>query len=187
MKTKNQLRKKFLSLRKRKYFEVSNRIFDRLASHIRQKIKTIKKPIIALYFPSNYEIDILKILKNLKKLKVIFLLPKIQNNNLLKFVEWKEKDVLLVNKYGIPEPLKIQKKNYLPDIVLVPLLAFDNNKNRLGYGKGFYDKYLNKLYNLKNEVEAIGVAFSFQKYKKIPSSHFDFKLNDIFTEKGFTQ
>ena len=74
-----------------------------------------------------------------------------------------------------PEPLKIQK-NYLQDIVLVPLLAFDNNKNRLGYGKGFYDKYLNKLYNLKNEVEVIGVAFSFQKYKKIPSSHFDFKL-----------
>ena len=92
MKTKNQLRKKFLSLRKRKYFEVSNKIFDRLASHIRQKIKTIKKPIIALYFPSNYEIDILKILKNLKKLKVKFLLPKIKNNNLLKFVEWKEKE-----------------------------------------------------------------------------------------------
>ena len=86
-----------------------------------------------------------------------------------------------------PRTFKNTKKNYLPDIVLVPLLAFDNNKNRLGYGKGFYDKYLNKLYNLKNEVEAIGVAFSFQKYKKIPSSNFDFKLNDIFTEKGFTQ
>ncbi len=187
MKTKNQLRKKFLSLRKKKYFEVSNKIFNRLASYIKLKNKNIKKPIIALYFPSNYEINVLKILKNLKKFGAVFLLPKIHNNNLLKFVEWKEKDVLLVNKFGIPEPLKIKKKNYLPDIVLVPLLAFDKNKNRLGYGKGFYDRYLNKLYKLNNKFEAIGVAFSFQKYKKIPSSNFDFKLKNIFTEKGFAQ
>ena len=187
MKTKNQLRKKFLSLRKKKYFEVSNKRFDRLANYIKKKIKKIKKPIIALYFPSNYELNILKIMENLKKFKATFLLPKIQNNNLLKFVEWKEKDVLLVNKYGIPEPLKVKKKIYLPDIVLVPLLAFDKNKNRLGYGKGFYDRYLKKLYKLNNEVEAIGIAFSFQKYKKIPASSFDFKLNNVFTEKGFTQ
>ena len=46
---------------------------------------------------------------------------------------------LEANKYGIPEPIK--QKNYLPDIVLVPLLAFDKKKNRLGYGKGFYDRY----------------------------------------------
>ena len=95
-----------------------------------------------------------------------------------------KKDILLVNKFGIPEPVK-SKKNYLPDIVLVPLLAFDNENNRLGYGGGFYDKYLNKLLRLIHKVETIGVAFSFQKYKKIPTSKFDFQLNYIFTEKGF--
>ena len=47
--------------------------------------------------------------------------------------------------------------------MLVPLLAFDNENNRLGYGKGFYDKYLNNLVKINNKVEAIGVAFSFQK------------------------
>ena len=125
-------------------------------------------------------------MKNLKKLKVKFLLQKIQNNNLLKFVEWKERRITGEQVWD-PRTFKKYKKKLFTDIVLVPLLAFDNNKNRLGYGKGFYDKYLNNLNNLKNEVEAIGVAFSFQKYKKIPSSHFDFKLDDIFTEKGFTQ
>tara|TARA_B100001287_G_scaffold210376_1_gene179219 strand:- start:197 stop:397 length:201 start_codon:yes stop_codon:yes gene_type:complete len=64
-------------------------------------------------------------------------------------------------------------------------LAFDRNKNRLGYGKGFYDKYLNRLKKLNKKMEAIGIAFSFQKYKKLPSSNFDYKLNYIFTEKGF--
>ena len=102
----------------------------------------------------------------------------------MKFIKWKTRDILLVNKFGIPEPIK-KKKIYLPDIVLVPLLAFDNNKNRLGYGKGFYDRYLNNLKKLKKKVEAIGVAFSFQNYKKIPTSKFDFQLNNIFTEKGF--
>ena len=75
------------------------------------------------------------------------------------------RDILLVNKFGIPEPLKI-KKNYLPDIVLVPLLAFDNNKNRLGYGKGFYDKYLNKLYNLKKKLKLLVLHFHSKNIKK---------------------
>ena len=68
-------------------------------------------------------------------------MPKIKDGNLLKFTEWSEKDVLLVNKFGIPEPIETQK-SFFPDVVLVPLLAFDNNKNRLGYGKGYYDRFL---------------------------------------------
>ena len=102
----------------------------------------------------------------------------------MKFLEWNERDLLIANKYGIPEPFKKQK-SYSPDIVLVPLLAFDRNKNRLGYGKGFYDKYLNNLKRLNNKIETIGIAFSFQNYKSLPISKFDFQLNNIFTEKGF--
>ena len=55
----------------------------------------------------------------------------------MKFVKWNEKDALTVNKFGIPEPLETKKKKHIPDVVLVPLLAFDSYKNRLGYGKGF--------------------------------------------------
>ncbi len=183
MKTKDQLRKKFLVLRKKRYFEVSSEKFHQLINHIKKRY--IKKKIfIALYYPSNHEINIFKILNNFKESKFTFLLPKIQDGNSLKFIKWKERDILLVNKFGIPEPYKIQQ-NFLPDIVLVPLLAFDLNKNRLGYGKGFYDRYLKNLKRLNKKMEAIGVAFSFQICKKIPSSKYDFQLNKIFTEKGF--
>ena len=184
MKTKDQLRKKFLTLRKKKYFDVSNTKFDQLIKYINNKYKEKKYFFIALYYPSNYEIDILKISNKFKKSNAVFLLPKIQNGNLLKFLEWNEKDVLLVNRFGIPEPLNTQK-SFLPDIVLVPLLAFDNKRNRLGYGKGFYDKYLNNIIKLNKKIETIGVAFSFQKHTNIPSSKLDFRLNNIFTEKGF--
>ena len=88
MRTKDQLRKKFLTLRKKKYFDVSNDKLSQLVSYIKKKCKTKKKFFIALYYPSNFEINILNIKEHLKKLKITFLLPKIEDGNLLKFIEW---------------------------------------------------------------------------------------------------
>ena len=59
----------------------------------------------------------------------------------MNFIEWQYLDPLRVNKFGMLEPW-LSKKPMVPDFMLVPLLAFDNNNNRLGYGKGFYDKFL---------------------------------------------
>ena len=91
---------------------------------------------------------------------------------------------MVVNKYGIPEPLA-GKKAFLPDVILAPLIAFDKYNNRLGYGKGYYDKYLNNLFKMKQKIEAIGIAFSFQQYDKLPTNKFDFNLDHVFTDKGF--
>ena len=72
-----------------------------------------------------------------------------------------------------------------PDLILVPLVAFDSKLNRIGYGKGYYDKYLSKfLVKNKKKILTIGVAFSFQKYNKLPTSKFDVKLDYILTERG---
>ena len=68
--------------------------------------------------------------------------------------------------------------------MLIPLLAFDSQNNRLGYGKGFYDKYLSEILKNKKKITTIGIAFSFQKYDKLPVSKFDIKLDNILTEKG---
>ena len=100
----------------------------------------------------------------------------------MNFYKWKKNEVLALNKYGIPEPIKTKK--IVPSIVLVPLLAFDKNKNRIGYGKGYYDKYLNKYVKSNKKILTIGVAFSFQKYHKLPVNNKDFKLDYIITEKG---
>ena len=77
-----------------------------------------------------------------------------------------------------------KKKYFLPDVALIPLLAFDKYKNRLGYGGGYYDNFLNKYLKMNKNILTIGVAFSFQKYHKIPTSNLDVKLNYIITEKG---
>ena len=101
----------------------------------------------------------------------------------MNFVEWQFLDPLKVNEFGMLEPC-LKKKSLVPNIMLIPLLAFDSNNNRLGYGKGFYDKFLNKLLKNKKKITTIGVAFSFQKYNKLPVSNSDIKLDYILTEKG---
>lgn len=180
MQEKNSVRRKYYLLRKKKYYEISKEFFIPLVYLIKSKIK--KKLKIALYYPSSFEINTLKLLELNFISKKVILLPIIGENNSMNFFQWKKNEVLQVNKFGMLEPIK--SKLSIPNIMLVPLLAFDKNKNRLGYGKGFYDHYLNKyLKNLKN-ILTIGVAFSFQKYHNLPTNNKDVKLDYILTEKG---
>tara|TARA_B100000963_G_scaffold344197_1_gene346808 strand:+ start:385 stop:936 length:552 start_codon:yes stop_codon:yes gene_type:complete len=181
MQQKIILRKKYYNLRKKKYYEINKNFFFPLLKLIRSKFK--KKPIkIAIYYPSNYELNVLKFLDFNNVLINDFLLPVINNNNLMNFFSWKKNDLLFVNKFGILEPAETQVK--VPDLMLVPILAYDKNKYRLGYGKGFYDRYLNKQIKQFKNILTVGVAFSFQRYHKLPIKKNDVQLNYIITEKG---
>mgnify|MGYP003329324669 CR=1 FL=1 len=98
----------------------------------------------------------------------------------LSFFKWSNNDPLKINKFGIPEP--ISSKKFRPDILLVPLVGYDNDLNRLGYGGGFYDRYIEKIEKIKKVIK-IGLAFSCQKIKNMPLSKYDKKLDYIITEK----
>ena len=90
------------------------------------------------------------------------------------------------SKWNIPEPVDgIEIAPNKLDVVFVPLLAFDGQGQRVGYGKGFYDRYLNKHVKNFKKILTVGVAFSFQKYHKLPKDKNDVKLDYILTEKGF--
>ena len=96
------------------------------------------------------------------------------------FFFWSLKDPLKINRYGIPEP--ISNKIIYPDILLVPLVAFDKSLNRVGYGGGFYDRYIKKIKKNKN-ILTIGLAYSFQKVKKVQVNNYDVKLDFVITNK----
>ena len=178
---KGLIRKNYLIIRKKKYFKPTLKFFIPLIELIKKN--TNKKGLkISVYFPQNYELDILRIFDVQFFKKFTFLLPIIEDNGLMNFYKWKKNDVLQLNKYGIPEPVKT--KIFQPNIMLIPLLAFDRSKNRLGYGKGYYDKYLNKHNKVSKKILTVGVAFSFQIYKKLPVNNNDFKLDYVITEKG---
>ena len=101
----------------------------------------------------------------------------------MQFYEWKKNNILKINQFGMLEPAFLNE-HIVPDIMLLPLLAYDNQNNRLGYGGGFYDRYLERYLKTHNSILTIGVAFSFQKHHKLPVSNKDVKVNYILTEKG---
>jgi 5-formyltetrahydrofolate cyclo-ligase len=181
MQQKIDIRKKALINRKKKYFEISTQFFYPLIQFLKKQKKNIKT--LSLYYPSNYEVNVLNVFQLINRMKIKTLLPTITPNNQMNFVEWQYLDPLRVNNFGILEPC-LKNKSIIPDVMLVPLLLFDNNNNRLGYGKGFYDKYLNKFLKNKKKIKTIGIAFSFQKYNKLPVSNLDVKLDCILTETG---
>ena len=178
---KNILRKKYFNLRKKKYYEIDKEFFSPLLSFIKSNF--IKKNLkLALYYPTSFEINVLKLLENQYMNNKNILLPVIEENNRMNFFSWKKNQVLLVNKFGILEPQKTKFK--IPNLILLPILAFDRNKYRLGYGKGFYDRYLNKYLKKISNILTVGVAFSFQKHHKLPINKNDVKLDYILTENG---
>ena len=182
MQNKEQLRKKYLLVRKKKYFDIKPSFFNPLNRLIKKKYKK-KKINLSCYYPASFEVNTLKLfdIGVINKLKIF--LPVLAGKNSMHFYEWKKNNVLQINEFGMLEPAVVSK-HVIPDVMLVPLLAYDNQNNRLGYGGGFYDRYLNKYIKTHNNILTIGVAFSFQKHHKLPTSNNDVKLNYVLTEKG---
>ena len=103
-----------------------------------------------------------------------------QNTCELLFSKYDDKKNLRKNKLGIIEPIKL--KNITPDIIFVPMLGFDRDLNRLGYGKGYYDRTISKLRKLK-KIFVIGLAYDNQMVQNIPTENHDEKMDIILTDK----
>ena len=182
MYNKERLRKKYFFIRKRKYFDIKTSFFNQLNKLIKKRYKK-KCVCLSSYYPASFEVNTIKLFETtfINELKIF--LPVVKKNNSMHFYEWEKNDVLKINQFGMLEPA-ILSNHIVPNIMLVPLLAYDTQNNRLGYGGGFYDRYLNKYLNTHNNILTIGIAFSFQKHHKLPVSNNDVKLNYILTEKG---
>ena len=177
---KSEIRKKILKKRKENYFKnlsINKNKFLKFLKNIK-----LNNKIIGGYYPYNYEIDVLKILKLLEKKNYKISLPKIRKKKQMNFFEWSFDEPLSISKYGIPEP--ISKKIIYPDVLIMPLVAFDDKLNRLGYGGGYYDRYLAKALKKKKIIKT-GIAYSFQKLQKIPRNKYDIRLDHIVTEEKF--
>ena len=96
--------------------------------------------------------------------------------NVLEHFQYLGKEDLLNNRFHIPEPQSANVTATLPDMVLVPLLAFDLKGHRVGYGKGFYDRFLQNL-----KAQKIGLSF-FDAVTEINDVH----LNDVRLDKCIT-
>ena len=175
---KSKLRKKILKVREKINIKNIQIDFNQIIKVLKKE--KINKKVIGGYYPVNFEVDDLTLLRKLEKKKFSIALPVIKKNFQMDFYKWSFSDLLKVNKYGIPEP---EIKNIVyPDILLIPLVAFDKNLNRLGYGGGYYDRLIEKL-SKKKKIIKIGLSLSIQKIDKVPINIHDQKLDYIITNK----
>ena len=136
---------------------------------------------VALYFPVNGEVDTRGIFKKCIDLEKKVFFPKTLGSNLV-FLRTRNIEELTPGAFAIPEPpadTERARSDEL-DLVLVPGVAFDFSGNRIGYGKGFYDRFLK---DIPRQVR-FGLAYRFQVLKSIPSQETDVKTGRIITEDG---
>ena len=173
-----------IDLRK-KFFLKRNNIIDR-KNKDKQISCRLKKLInannlkTALYYSINNEVNLESFIKFMRSKKQMILLPVIERTNShLVFKEWKLGEKLIPGKFRvkIPQDNKIQ----FPRILVIPMLAFDKNKNRLGYGGGYYDRTISFL-EQRNNIMKFGVAFDEQESDFVPTGRFDKKMDVIITQ-----
>lgn len=170
---KKQLRKQLIQMRLAfdDYQKQSHFIIEKL----KKDPRFIKSKKIGIYLSYKHEVDTWKLIEEFKTQKE-FYVPIVRGKEVY-FTLYQDK--MIKNKYGIDEPIDKQEinKEFL-DLMIVPLVGYDANCYRLGYGGGYYDRYL-KDFN----APTIGLAYSFQYIGHYQSEDFDIPLDDIITDK----
>ena len=181
---KSDLRKAVKSKRSRIYSVKSEKDAQNLlADYLLRKVNVYQ--IIASYSPIQSEISPMGAIERLAARGYSLCLPVVvEKNQPLKFRSWRINDELIVGNYGVSIPKGGDW--VVPEVIIVPLLAFDDKGYRLGYGGGFYDRTLERLKSEK-EVKAVGFAFSGQYSADIPRDEYDHKMDTIVTEQGITE
>lgn len=140
---------------------------------------------IGAYHPIQSEISPLPLLRMLQHAKVPLALPVVTDKHApLTFYPYTLGDPLYVGKHGISEPARSQP--LLPDMLIVPLLAYDEQGTRLGYGGGYYDRTLQHLTQQGITPLCIGIAYSFQHHDDLPREAHDMTLDAVITPDGIT-
>jgi 5-formyltetrahydrofolate cyclo-ligase len=145
---------------------------------------------IACYMPARGEVDTLPIMEVAwgrgKQVYLPILSP--LGDNKLWFAEFEPCDPMVINRYGIPEPIFSKRKMIHPvqlDLVLAPLVGFDSKGHRLGMGGGYYDRTFTFLNYRKSFLKPwfIGLAYHFQQLPALESHFWDVDLKGVITEE----
>lgn len=168
---RNRIKSRLKRLDKNTKEELSNRIVDRLLSLNEVQSATN----FAAYMSLPEEVNLNRFISELMRRKLSISVP-IATDNALKFVEIDENTEYGYGRYKILEPT-FGKEKYDFDVIIVPMVSFDEERNRLGHGKGYYDRALKT-----NEAIKIGVAFEAQRENFICDKN-DVKMDIIVTEE----
>jgi len=183
---RKQIREQRQSLSQQQANQAGLKLAERLIHHLvfSPQLK------IACFLPFDREIATQPIVKQIFKSNALCYLPKIRPSKpcRLWFMPYSTQTLLNKNRYGIDEvdaPLAQAIRPSDLDLVLMPLVAFDQQGNRLGMGAGYYDATFAHLAKSQKRPKFIGLAYDFQRQQKLPYDTWDIPLDAVCTEQGF--
>ncbi len=181
MSSKENLRIKAAALRKEAHKKDDGMAARLVAAQVIMLPELNKYKHIAGYYTIRDELDARIVMKALHAARFKLLLPKIIGKDLpLEFRSWDMSSDLVNGPFGTRETNGDME---IPEVILAPLLAFDKDGTRLGYGGGYYDRTIKQLRENNPELCVIGLAFENQKLDAIPHESYDQPLDMVVTEK----
>ena len=182
MEEKALLRKEMIAKRELAHEAMKDAAPLRLLAHRFPVMPQAWRSVVSAFFPYQSEIDARPLLGKLAGEGWTTALPiVIAPRQPLEFRRWFPGEPTVLGKWDIPRPAE-DAPLLAPDVLLVPLLAFDQRGYRLGYGGGFYDRTIPGLRALKS-VTTIGIAYAAQEVDDVPHDDLDQPLDFIMTEK----
>jgi len=151
----------------------SDAVTERLISNQR----FIEAKTVAFYIRKGNEVDTERMIGHALRLGKNVLVP-VTDDHKITFVRFRSFTDLRPGKFDIPEPSEHETLNTEPDVVVVPGVAFGLCMHRLGYGKGYYDRYL-----ASSPAYRIGICYDFQVVDRLPSHANDERMDEILTDK----
>lgn len=158
-----------------------------MARHFFAAALHLKGRTVGLYLPNDGEVDTAPLLARLLRTRRRLVLPVVRGGRVLEFYRYRADTPLIVNRFGIPEPAPGAR--YVPslavDLLLMPLVAFDDQGVRLGMGAGYYDRCLGRLpAGLRPRL--VGIAHEVQRSPDpLPAASWDVPLDGVLTERGW--
>jgi 5-formyltetrahydrofolate cyclo-ligase len=146
--------------------------------HIVKSIEFQAAKIVGTYFATGSEVNTHLLIGEAKRLGKAVALPRIEGD-MITFYEVSSTDKLIPGGFGIMEPPSTRPVHRM-DVLAVPGIAFDKKGYRLGYGKGYYDRYLSE----KKPQLTIGLAYNFQLLESLPHDMHDARMDAVATEDG---
>ncbi|MEO8401554.1 MAG: 5-formyltetrahydrofolate cyclo-ligase [Gammaproteobacteria bacterium] len=183
--TKSECRK--LLLAKRRAIKLDQRAFaaENAANLFAATQVFQQSQHIAAYYPTADEFDCLPLIKKIWEVKKNCYLPMLTSTLQLDFGSYQPDDTLHKNRYHIYEPTNTEKINIdLIDLVIIPLVGFDLQGNRLGMGAGYYDRTFGFLkHAIHKKCLLFGLAYEAQYFSTLPHDSWDVPLDGILTEE----
>ncbi|MFH2106656.1 MAG: 5-formyltetrahydrofolate cyclo-ligase [Candidatus Micrarchaeota archaeon] len=173
---KSDLRKQIVSKKK----ELGQKQIDGMSSLITKCLianpEIQKAKTIAFYLSKKDEVQTKSAIEILMKQQKQIFVPIVDGEH-IRLVEFVSFDDLHIGKFGVPEPKTKKPAEKNPEVMVIPGIAFDKNCNRLGYGKGYYDRLLKKF-----KLYKIGICFDFQVVDSVPVKDHDEKMDIVITD-----